>query len=258
LGGRSAAVGGSDPATARATIATVTSTPSAAPSPIEIVLATLPVFRGLSDEDRRRLAAVGTMRHFAKGARVFSEGDASDVYHTVVRGRVKIFKRTPAGKDVILTIVSGGDPLGAVAVYREIPYPATAETLEDSVVLSVPRSDFFRLLEENPSLARGLLASLSLRLTELTARIASLTGTRVESRFARLFLKLAADTGRPRAEGVFVPLRLSRQELADLTGTTIETCIRIMSRWSKENVVLTVEDGFVVAGERVLRELAEG
>jgi CRP/FNR family transcriptional regulator len=228
------------------------------PSPVEIVLATLPIFRGLSEEDRHRIAVAGRMQHYAKGAHVFSEGDPSDVYHTVVRGRVKIFKRTAAGKDVILTIVTAGDPLGAVAVYREIPYPATAEALEESVCLSIPRADFFHLLEEHPSLARGLLASLSLRLTELTGRIASLTGSRVESRFARLFLKLAADTGRPRTGGTFVPLRLSRQELADLTGTTVETCIRIMSRWGKEGVVLTEDEGFVVAGERVLRELAEG
>jgi CRP/FNR family transcriptional regulator len=228
------------------------------PSAVEIVLATLPVFRGLSDEDRCRIAALGRMQRYAKGARVFSEGDPSDVYHTVVRGRVKIFKRTAAGKEVILTIVGGGDPLGAVAVYREIPYPATAEALEESVCLSIPRADFFRLLEEHPSLARGLLASLSLRLTELTGRIASLTGSRVESRFARLFLKLAADTGRAHANGTFVPLRLSRQELADLTGTTIETCIRIMSRWNRDGVVLTQDEGFLVADREALGELAEG
>lgn len=228
------------------------------PSPIEIVLATLPVFRGLSDEDRSRIAAVGRLRRYAKGAQVFLEGEPSDVYHTVVRGRVKIFKRTAAGKDVILTIVDGGNPLGAVAVYREIPYPATAEALEESLCLSIPRADFFRLLEEHPSLARGLLASLSLRLTELTSRIASLTGSRVESRFARLFSKLAADTGREHARGTFVPLKLSRQELADLTGTTIETCIRIMSRWNRDGVVLTEDEGFLVVDPDALRQLSEG
>ena len=199
------------------------------------------------------------MHHYAKGVLIFSEGEPSEQYHTLVRGRVKIFKRTGAGKEVILTIAAGsGDPLGAVAVYRELPYPASAETLEDSVCLSIPRSAFFRLLEEQPTLARGLLASLTLRLVELTGRLASLAGTRVESRFARLFLKLAADTGRPHAEGTLVPLRLSRQELADLTGTTIETCIRIMSRWHKDGLVSTEEAGFVIADAPALRALSEG
>lgn len=228
------------------------------PSPVETVLATLPIFRGLSVEDRARIAAVGRMQRYPKGAQVFSEGDAADVYHTVVHGRMKIFKSTPAGKEVILTIIGAGEPLGAVAVYREMPYPATAEALEDSLCLSIPKNEFFRLLEESPSLTRGLLGSLTLRLTELTGRLASLAGSRVEARFARLYLKLSQDTGRPHADGVFIPMRLSRQELADLTGTTIETCIRIMSRWNKEGVVLTEKDGFVVRDAEILRQLAVG
>jgi CRP/FNR family transcriptional regulator len=77
----------------------------------------------------------------------------------------------------------------------------------------------------------------------------------VETRFAHLFLKLADRMGRPREGGVFIPMVLSRQELADLTGTTIETCIRLMSRWGKDGMVLTEKDGFVVADHAALEEL---
>jgi CRP-like cAMP-binding protein len=94
------------------------------------------------------------------------------------------------------------------------------------------------------------------RLVELTNRLAELTGGRIEPRFARLFLKLATEMGRAERGGTFVPLALSRQELADLTGTTIETCIRIMSRWNKDEVVRTEKDGFVVLDASALEHLA--
>lgn len=104
---------------------------------------------------------------------------------------------------------------------------------------------------------RGLLGSLSIRLMELTARLAELTGGRVESRFARLFLKLGDQMGRPDRGGLFLPMVLSRQELADLTGTTIETSIRIMSRWNKDSILLTDKDGFVILDRPALETLAE-
>ena len=94
---------------------------------------------------------------------------------------------------------------------------------------------------------------------ELTRRLTELTGGRVETRFARLFLKLGAEMGRHDAArgGIVVAMPLSRQELADLTGTTIETAIRIMSRWNKENVLRTEKDGFVILDMETLKSIAE-
>jgi CRP/FNR family transcriptional regulator len=102
---------------------------------------------------------------------------------------------------------------------------------------------------------RGLLVGLSFRLIELTKRIAEVTGSRVEARFAHLFLKLADRVGHPDRTGTFIPMALSRQDLADLTGTTIETCIRLMSRWGKEGVVATEKEGFRVLDRGALEKL---
>jgi CRP-like cAMP-binding protein len=214
------------------------------------------MYRRLSEEDRRRLAAVSELRRFDKGETLFSEGDPSSFFYTVVSGRVKVFKMTPAGKDVILEIFGPGDPFGAVAAYEGRPFPASVVALEPTVCVLTRREAFFALLEEHPTLARGLLLGLTHRLIELTNRIAELTGGRVEPRFARLFLKLAHEKGRQLEEGTFIPLALSRQELADLTGTTIETCIRIMSRWGREGLVRTEKAGFVVLDRPALEMLA--
>jgi CRP-like cAMP-binding protein len=224
-------------------------------SPIEL-LRTTPVFRKLGAEDRERVAAVARVAAYARGERIFTEGDPSDYFYVVTAGRVKVFKATPSGKEIILEIFGVGDPLGAVAVYEGRPFPASAEALEDTTCVLIPRRAFFDLLEHHPSLVRGLLLGLTQRLVELTTRIAELSGTRVEARLARLLLKMANDLGRDERGGRFIPLALSRQELADMTGTTIETAIRIMSRWGKEGIVRTEKDGFTVLDRAALERVS--
>jgi CRP-like cAMP-binding protein len=224
--------------------------------PTAAVLAQIPLFRRVSADDRERLAQVGQIRTYERGGRVFAEDDPSDFFYVVVTGRVKVFKRTPSGSDIILEIFGPGGPLGAVAAYESRPYPASAEAIEPASCVLFPREAFFSLLERHPSLVRGLLGSLSLRLVELTNRLAELTGGRIETRFARLFLKLATEIGRQDRGGTFIALPLARQELADLTGTTVETTIRIMSRWNKDGVLRTEKDGFVVLDRAALEAVA--
>ena len=224
------------------------------PAEIDEALRRSVLFRRLKPEDRQRLATVATVRGFEKGAMLFSEGDGSDLLYTVMTGHVKVFKTTARGTDVILEVFGPGDPVGAVAVYEARPYPASAIALEATTCLVIPRLAFFSLLEGYPTMVRGLLVGLTHRLVELTNRLAELSGGRIEGRLARFFLKLATDMGQPRADGVFIPLVLSRQELADMIGMTIETSIRIMSRWGKEAVVRTDKDGFTIVDSSRARD----
>jgi CRP/FNR family transcriptional regulator len=222
---------------------------------VEALLRATPVFRRLTPEDRATVARASTVRRYQKGATIFEQGMPSDAFFTIAAGRVKISKMLTTGKDLIIEVFGTGDPLGAVAAYDGRPFPASAIALEDTTCVVIPRAVFFRLLEEHPSLVRGLMLGLTARLVELTNRLAEFSGGRIEPRVARLFLKLAREMGREERGGLFIPLALSRQELADLTGTTIETCIRIMSRWGKQDIVRTEKDGFVVVGVKALETI---
>jgi len=225
--------------------------------PTAETLAALALFRRVSPADRTRIAAAASLREFDRGDHVFKEGDDSTSFFVVVTGRVKVYKQAPDGRNVILELFGPGCPLGAVAVYEARPYPASAVALDATTCVTIPRDAFFELLERHPSLVRGLLGSLSLRLVELTTRLAELTGGHIDARLARLFLKLADQMGRPERSGVFIPLPLSRQELADLTGTTIETAIRIMSRWNKDLVLQTEREGFLLLNRAALEQIAQ-
>lgn len=225
-------------------------------APDDELLRRLPFFRRVSPALRARVAEVARLKSYERGDPIFAEGDPSDAFIIIVSGRVKVFKSTPTGKEIILEIFGAGDPLGAVAVYEGAPFMASALCLEPTQLLSVEQAAFFRLLEAEPQFVRGLLSGLTLRLVELTRRLAELTGARVDARFARLFLKLCDQIGKPQRGGVFIPMALSRQELADLVGTTIETTIRIMSRWHKDDVLHTEKDGFVVLDRETLDAVA--
>ena len=211
------------------------------------LLRTTPVFRSLSPVDRETVARAASIRQYRERPDDLRAGRAlRRVLHYRLRPGEDL-KMLPSGKDLILEIFGRGDPLGAVAAYDGRPFPASAVALEETTCVMIARAEFFRLLEQHPSLVRGLLQGLTHRLVEeLTNRLAELSGGTIERRFARLFLKLSSEMGRQERGGTFVPLSLSRQELADMTGTTIETCIRIMSRWGKQEVVRTEKDGFVV------------
>ncbi|HYH10033.1 MAG TPA: Crp/Fnr family transcriptional regulator [Thermoanaerobaculia bacterium] len=220
-----------------------------APIPFDAI----PILAALRKEDREALAPLCRLRGYEKGEAVFHEGDPAGQIHFVVRGRVKIVKAA-GGRHVIIELLGPGEPVGAVAVFERKPFPASAVALEGSSILSIPEREFFTLLEKRPEMMRHLLAGLTLRLMMVNKRLADMTGS-AEYRAARLFLTLADRVGHAASEGVFIPLALSRQEIADLIGTTVETAIRLMSRWQKDAIVLTEKNGFAVPDLRALQAL---
>lgn len=231
-------------------------TPAAVAEPLDDILHRTTIFRRLAANDRRRLAAVGSVRTFEKGVYLFREGDDSAHLYTILSGRVKVFKTTARGTDLILEIFGAGESVGAEAVYESRPYPDSAVALEPVTCLLIPRRAFFSLLDSSSSMVRGLLTGLTHSLVELTDRVAELSTGHVDARLARFFLKLADTMGRQTPEGIVIPLALTRQELADMIGTTIETSIRIMSRWGKQGLVHTDKAGFLIADQAALKTIA--
>ncbi len=213
------------------------------PDPLRL-LESVPTFAGLTAEDRKVLGPLCRVRAYAKGETIFSEGEPARELSFVVLGRAKVVKAAP-GRDIILGLFGPGEPLGMVAVFEGTPFPATAVALEPSTIVHVPEKEFFAALGEHPGLVRRLVQGLMTRQLELTKRLADLTG-HVDARIARLFLMLSEKVGRREGKGVFIGVALSRQEIADLAATTVETAIRVMSRWGKEGLVETREEGFFV------------
>jgi CRP/FNR family transcriptional regulator len=217
-----------------------------------------PMFRGLSAEDQQRLASLAILRQYGRGDSLWRAGDQAEALTIVVRGRVKIVGHGGAG-DVILELFGPGEPVGALAVYNYIPYPASAICMEPVTILSVPRRDYFELLDRSPDFARALIRELTKLVISLTRKLEERRGQRVEARIAQLFLDLAGRMGRAGKGGaVEIPIVLSRQEVADLVGTTMESAIRVLARWGREGILVTGEKRFVLPARERLQEIADG
>lgn len=213
----------------------------------------IPLLASLGKDDREALTPLCRLRGYEKGETIFREGDPADRIHFVYMGRVKVVKAA-GERDIIIEILGPGEQVGAVAVFERRPFPASAITLEPSSILSIPEREFFTLLGNRPEMMRRVLAGLTHRLMMVNKRLADMTGS-AEERAARLFLTLADRVGLPKDGGVVIPLTLSRQEIADLIGTTLETAIRLMSRWQKDELVLTDKNGFVIPKVDELRQV---
>lgn len=226
-------------------------------SRLHAAVQSLPMFRGLPPGERERLAAIASIRDLHKGDVLWSAGDPADALTLIVDGRVKIV-RHGAGGDVILEIFGRGEPVGAVAVYNRMPYPASAIALEPTTLLTIPARDYFALLERHPDLAHSLIGELTRLYMSLSRKVEDMRGQRVEARIAQLFLSLCERMGRKTDEGTEIPMGLSRQEIAEMIGTTVETTIRVMSRWGRNGVIVTGHGRFVVPSCDALRAIAEG
>ena len=217
----------------------------------------VPIFRGLPPDAQRRIESLASLRDYKRGDHVWHEGDPSDWFTIVIKGCVKVVKEGESA-DVIYELFGEGEPVGAIAVYNFMPYPASAVAIEPTTLLVLPRRDWFELLERNPELARSIIRELTRLVLALTRKLDEMRGQTVESRIAQLFLTLAERIGRETKEGTELAIQLTRQEVADLVGTTVESAIRVLSRWGREGVLVTGEKRFVIPSRERLREVAGG
>ncbi len=191
------------------------------------------VFNGLPPKQLQEVRQIADYRNFAKGEKVFFEGDRGIGFYVVVEGQVKIFKLAVDGKEHILHIVGPGDPFGEVAVFAGRSFPANAEALADSRLLFFPRDSFVALISRNPSLAMSMLAVLSTRLRQFAIQIENLSLKEVPGRLASYLIFLSGE--QENSEGVMLPI--SKGQLASLLGTIPETLSRIFAKMAGQGLI---------------------
>jgi CRP-like cAMP-binding protein len=208
------------------------------------------IFSSLEQEEVVALSKLAVERSFKSGEFIFWEGDASNWFYILAEGRVKAVKHTASGKEFIIAFFGPGEIFGEVAVFEGKPYPATAQVLTDSKVFGVKTEDFLQFLSKRPGIALGIINVLAGRLRDAQGRLKDFAGERVEQRLARILLMLSSKLG--------TELPFTRQEIADMAGTTTETAIRIMSRLTKDGVIRSERGSITIQDIVKLKLLSEG
>jgi CRP/FNR family transcriptional regulator len=217
-----------------------------------------PAFAALRPGDVQSLAAVAREERVRARDYVFMEGDPARWFCLVKTGQVKILRHARGGRDVVLELLGPGEMFGGVAVIERRPYPASAQATEPSVIVKIPQEPIVALAEREPSIVREIALMIGRRLRGAHDSVTSLAADPVEARLAAALVRLADREGSRSAAGIALPFPLTRQSLADMTGTTVETTIRIVSRWLKDRIVVEEGGHLVLRDMDALRGLTEG
>ena len=198
----------------------------------------VPLFEGVSPEDRAALARAATLRTYRRGETIVQQGQPGDAFYVLVKGRVAVEIVAPDGREVVLNTLGEGDHFGEMALLDDAPRSASVIAQEKSDLAILSRAVFLDLLKSNFVLTRALLAAFSARLRRANATIEGLASLDVKSRLARYFRELAATRGRKAGGGWSVVVRPSQREIADTIGSSRETVSRTMSQMAAEQLIV--------------------
>jgi CRP-like cAMP-binding protein len=201
------------------------------------ILAATELFAGLDVAARDEVAAAGRLIRVSAGATLFEQEDAADAFYVLLAGRMKIAQVTAEGHLVVIRYIGAGEVFGAVPLFTRTGYPASASAVLDSDAARWDLAATRRLLERHPRIVTNALTIVGRRLQELQNRYRELSTERVEQRVAHAVLRLLGSAGREEGAGGDIGFPLSRQDIAEMTGTTLHTVSRILSSWEQRGLL---------------------
>lgn len=220
------------------------------------LLKRLPLLADLPESDLALLAEQTRLERFERDQVIFYQEDPCERVWLVHSGQVKIVFHDRDGREIILEIISPGEAFGGAVLFFPTQ-PATAKALEDAVIGSFSAQVYTQFLLTRPQVTLKLLRMLGVRHRAML-NMQTMVGERVERRMAHILLKLSVRVGKDTPEGTLITIPLSRQDLADMACTTLETSIRTISRFQKDGMVATRRGGYLlVKDEDGLKKLTD-
>jgi len=193
---------------------------------------------------------------YKKGQTIFYEGNQPFGIYCLNGGKVKLFKHAPEGKSFIVRIAKPGDLLGYRSFFTNESYSATAEVLEDATICFLDKEKFFDLLRKYPSLSLKLLEMMGQDLKCAEDHSRDLAFRSANERIAELFLTLCETFGIGQEDQTIkLDIQLSRQDLANMLGTTTETAVRLLTWLKEKNIIKTKNKNIYITDPKLLSEI---
>lgn len=217
------------------------------------------LFRALSRENFAVLMENGILRSVEEEAFFFMQGDAATHVYVLCEGRVSLLQYTPNGQQITLRLVTQGQTFGGIALLQPSSgYPVTAQAMEDCLALGWQAHFLQKLAERESSIMLNTMELMHHYILELQERQQALSAARVEQRIARTLLKLASQSGRKVEQGILIDFPLTRQEIAEMCGTTIFTVSRTLNEWERKGLLEIGREKVVIREPHGLVKIAEG
>lgn len=218
------------------------------------------VFRDANDEDLKILVEKGILRPIEEGEFFFFQGDPATYFYVLISGRAKLLQANPAGQQVNLRTITEWQMFGALGAVREnAVYPATAQALESSTALAIESSVLKEMMQTRPHLNINLMQLMTGYIIEMQERYRELATEKVERRIALTVLRLAGQIGKRTAgKEMSVELPLSRQDVAEASGTTVFTVSRVLADWERRGLIEAGRERVLIRNPHGLVQISEG
>ncbi len=214
------------------------------------------VFQNATDDDLRLIARQSIERSIEEGEFFFFQGDPAEYFYVLISGRAKLMQTNPAGQQVNLRTINEWQMFGALGAVREqATYPATAQALEHSTALAVKSIYLREMMQTRPYLSLDLMKLMTTYIQEMQERYRELATEKVERRIARALLRLTAQMGVKTDSGI--ELDFTRQDLAEMSGTTLYTVSRVLSEWERQGLVEAGRERVLIRNPHGVVSIAE-
>ena len=212
----------------------------------ESLLAPLPPFSHLERSQIRTILDQASSERHDEGVSVFTEGDVADRFFLLLDGTIRVVKITPDGDQVTSLHIPSGQLFGIAQALGRTTYPATAVSASEVLTLSWPTSLWQTFVVDYPGFATETYKTVGARVSEMNTRIVEMSTQHVEQRVARALLRLVNQSGRNTPEGIEISFSITRQDVSEMTGTTLHTVSRLLSAWEKDGLVASKRKKIII------------
>jgi len=195
------------------------------------------IFKDLNEEELKAISSMTKEGFYAKGNIIINEGDKIDNIYIIHKGKIKVYKINLDGKEQILYILKDGDTFGENSIFKEQKATFYAEAIDDVKLCLLSREDFIRIISRNPEIALKIMNYLLERLQNIESLVKDITTEDVKTRLLSMILRLADKEGIKSSDGIKLKFYLSREDIANLLGTTRETISRKLHELEDDGMI---------------------
>lgn len=201
------------------------------------ILRELPLFAGMEAADLAAVAHLARYETLRNDSYFFHEGEPASSFYVLRHGRVKQVQSAHGGREILLQFVAPGEPFGLTAAVGGRDYPVSARAVGACEAVAWPGPLMAEMMAHHPTIAFHLLEAFAATVEDLRERLRAVATERVATRIARVLLHLVDRVGWQTNDGLLIDMKLSRQDLAEMTGTTLYTVSRILQTWERAGFV---------------------
>lgn len=221
------------------------------------LISSLPAFSGLAGEDMDAILSRARSSRFAKDSEVFAQEEEAKSFFLLLSGHIRVVRTSAEGHQVVARYINEGELFGIAVAMGKTTYPATAVAAVDCVVLSWPNSAWADLQARFPAFGANAYRTIGARLQETQTQVMEMSTQQVEQRIAHALLRIVSQSGRKTSEGIEIDFPITRQDIAEMTGTTLHTVSRLLSAWEDQGIVRGGRQKVTVTDPHALMLVAE-